>query len=178
MFDVDHDAERAASLGMEVNGFSFEGMDAPGLDYALNRWELGLYLLCCCSSLTGIGLGCDTRGGSQVYGCCARGLTRPDWTMRSTGGCCSCTCTRAGTCLHTCRVAQSDFGASITAHASNKAAPAKRCGPRLTPLHPPHLPFRALSRWFGEREWWNQLSKRVMQVGHAAAFWGAAGWAD
>lgn len=59
VFDVDHDAERAASLGMEVNGFSFEGMDAPGLDYALNR---------------------------------------------------------------------------------------------------------ALSRWFGEREWWNQLSKRAMQM--------------
>lgn len=37
MFDVDHDAERAAALGVEVNGFSFEGMDAPGMDYALNR---------------------------------------------------------------------------------------------------------------------------------------------
>ena len=44
VFDVDHDAERAASLGMEVNGFSFEGMDAPGLDYALNRWGHCCYL--------------------------------------------------------------------------------------------------------------------------------------
>lgn len=37
VFDVDHDEERAAGVGMEVNGFSFEGMDAPGMDYALNR---------------------------------------------------------------------------------------------------------------------------------------------
>lgn len=28
---------------------------------------------------------------------------------------------------------------------------------------------RALSRWFGEREWWNQLSQRVMQVRSTAA---------
>jgi hypothetical protein len=38
VFDVDHDEERAASVGREVNGFSFEGMDAEGMDYALNRW--------------------------------------------------------------------------------------------------------------------------------------------
>lgn len=38
VFDVDDDQARAAALGMEVNGFSFEGMDAPGMDYALNRW--------------------------------------------------------------------------------------------------------------------------------------------
>ena len=37
VFDVDHDEERAAAQGMQVNGFSFEGMDAPGMDYALNR---------------------------------------------------------------------------------------------------------------------------------------------
>ncbi len=29
--------ERAAAQGIEPNGFSFEGMDAAGLDYALNR---------------------------------------------------------------------------------------------------------------------------------------------
>lgn len=34
---MDHDAERAEAVGMEVNGFNFEGMDAPGMDYALNR---------------------------------------------------------------------------------------------------------------------------------------------
>ena len=44
MFDVDHDGERAAALGTEVNGFSFEGMDAPGMDYALNRCELELLM--------------------------------------------------------------------------------------------------------------------------------------
>ncbi|KAK2076899.1 hypothetical protein QBZ16_005127 [Prototheca wickerhamii] len=37
VFDVDHDEERAAAEGMAVNGFSFEGTDAPGIDYALNR---------------------------------------------------------------------------------------------------------------------------------------------
>ena len=42
MFDVDHDEERAASVGKEVNGFSFEGMDAEGMDYALNRCDLQL----------------------------------------------------------------------------------------------------------------------------------------
>ncbi|GAB2298877.1 Soluble starch synthase 3, chloroplastic/amyloplastic [Dionaea muscipula] len=37
VFDVDHDKERAQALGLETNGFSFEGADAGGVDYALNR---------------------------------------------------------------------------------------------------------------------------------------------
>ena len=37
VFDVDDDVERAAHQGMETNGFSFEGTDAGGMDYALNR---------------------------------------------------------------------------------------------------------------------------------------------
>lgn len=37
MFDVDHDKERAQALGLEPNGFSFDGADAAGVDYALNR---------------------------------------------------------------------------------------------------------------------------------------------
>ena len=45
VFDVDHDKERAEAVGMAVNGFNFEGMDAPGMDYALNRYGL-LHGLC------------------------------------------------------------------------------------------------------------------------------------
>jgi len=37
VFDLDHDQERAAAAGMEPNGFSFEGTDSAGIDYALNR---------------------------------------------------------------------------------------------------------------------------------------------
>ncbi|GBG67829.1 hypothetical protein CBR_g950 [Chara braunii] len=37
VFDVDHDKDRAQHEGLEPNGFSFEGTDAGGLDYALNR---------------------------------------------------------------------------------------------------------------------------------------------
>lgn len=37
MFDVDHDKERAQAAGLEPNGFSFEGADPSGVDYALNR---------------------------------------------------------------------------------------------------------------------------------------------
>jgi hypothetical protein len=37
VFDMDHDVDRATAAGMETNGFSFEGTDASGLDYALNR---------------------------------------------------------------------------------------------------------------------------------------------
>lgn len=37
VFDVDNDKERAAWLGLEPNGFSFEGTDNDGLDYGLNR---------------------------------------------------------------------------------------------------------------------------------------------
>ncbi|QDZ24180.1 starch synthase [Chloropicon primus] len=38
VFDVDHDRERAdREKGIEPNGFTFEGMDTPGMDYALNR---------------------------------------------------------------------------------------------------------------------------------------------
>ncbi|XP_048230219.1 starch synthase 3, chloroplastic/amyloplastic [Ricinus communis] len=37
VFDVDHDKERAQAQGLEPNGFSFDGADAAGTDYALNR---------------------------------------------------------------------------------------------------------------------------------------------
>ncbi|MCO5594992.1 hypothetical protein L7F22_049029 [Adiantum nelumboides] len=37
VFDVDHDRDRAAYNGLEPNGFSFDGTDAAGVDYALNR---------------------------------------------------------------------------------------------------------------------------------------------
>lgn len=37
VFDVDNDRERARSLGLEPNGFSFNGADSNGVDYALNR---------------------------------------------------------------------------------------------------------------------------------------------
>ncbi|KAI8000822.1 hypothetical protein LOK49_LG09G01551 [Camellia lanceoleosa] len=37
VFDVDNDKERAEAQGLEPNGFSFDGADAGGVDYALNR---------------------------------------------------------------------------------------------------------------------------------------------
>jgi starch synthase len=37
VFDVDHDKDRARVLGLEPNGFSFDGADCNGVDYALNR---------------------------------------------------------------------------------------------------------------------------------------------
>lgn len=37
VFDVDNDKDRARSLGLEPNGFSFDGADSNGVDYALNR---------------------------------------------------------------------------------------------------------------------------------------------
>ena len=37
VMDYNDDVEKAESLGMEVNGFSFDGSDAGGIDYALNR---------------------------------------------------------------------------------------------------------------------------------------------
>jgi len=37
VFDVDHDRERAQAHGLEPNGFSFEGADPAGVDYALDR---------------------------------------------------------------------------------------------------------------------------------------------
>ncbi|XP_073003486.1 soluble starch synthase 3, chloroplastic/amyloplastic-like [Typha latifolia] len=37
VFDVDNDKERAQEEGLETNGFSFEGADPAGVDYALNR---------------------------------------------------------------------------------------------------------------------------------------------
>ncbi|KAL1806008.1 hypothetical protein ACET3Z_029076 [Daucus carota] len=37
VFDVDHDKERAQARGLEPNGFNFEGADAAGVDYAVNR---------------------------------------------------------------------------------------------------------------------------------------------
>lgn len=37
VFDVDDDVKKAESVGLETNGFSFDGADTGGLDYALNR---------------------------------------------------------------------------------------------------------------------------------------------
>lgn len=37
VFDVDNDKERAEAQSLEPNGFSFDGADAAGIDYALNR---------------------------------------------------------------------------------------------------------------------------------------------
>ncbi|CAK9176069.1 unnamed protein product [Ilex paraguariensis] len=37
VFDVDNDKERAQAQGFEPNGFNFDGADAAGVDYALNR---------------------------------------------------------------------------------------------------------------------------------------------
>ncbi|KAK4858934.1 hypothetical protein QYF36_023982 [Acer negundo] len=37
VFDVDHGKERAEAKGLEPNGFSFDGADSAGVDYALNR---------------------------------------------------------------------------------------------------------------------------------------------
>jgi starch synthase len=42
VFDLDDDEERAAAQGLAVNGFSFDGADTEGMDYALNR-ALGAY---------------------------------------------------------------------------------------------------------------------------------------
>ena len=44
VFDVDDDVARAAALGVPTNGFNFEGTDAGGVDYALNRCALLLLL--------------------------------------------------------------------------------------------------------------------------------------
>ncbi|KAJ4828577.1 Soluble starch synthase 3, chloroplastic/amyloplastic [Turnera subulata] len=37
VFDVDDDKDRAEAQGLEPNGFSFDGADPAGVDYALNR---------------------------------------------------------------------------------------------------------------------------------------------
>ncbi|CAJ1941346.1 unnamed protein product [Sphenostylis stenocarpa] len=37
VFDVDHDKARAQAQGLKPNGFSFDGADATGVDYAFNR---------------------------------------------------------------------------------------------------------------------------------------------
>ncbi|RCV29739.1 hypothetical protein SETIT_6G036800v2 [Setaria italica] len=37
VFDVDNDKDRARARGLEPNGFSFDGADSNGVDYALNR---------------------------------------------------------------------------------------------------------------------------------------------
>ncbi|KAL2339188.1 hypothetical protein Fmac_013634 [Flemingia macrophylla] len=37
VFDVEHDRDRSQAQGLEPNGFNFDGSDAKGVDYALNR---------------------------------------------------------------------------------------------------------------------------------------------
>ncbi|KAF5931058.1 hypothetical protein HYC85_031931 [Camellia sinensis] len=45
VFDVDNDKERAEAQGLEPNGFSFDGADAAGVDYAINRFSTFLLTL-------------------------------------------------------------------------------------------------------------------------------------
>ena len=45
VFDVDNDKERARARGLEPNGFSFDGADNNGVDYALNRYTISQSLL-------------------------------------------------------------------------------------------------------------------------------------
>ena len=45
VFDVDNDKERAWARGLEPNGFSFDGADNNGVDYALNRYTISQSLL-------------------------------------------------------------------------------------------------------------------------------------
>ncbi|KAK4485077.1 hypothetical protein RD792_007685 [Penstemon davidsonii] len=65
VFDVDHDKERAEANGLEPNGFNFDGADAPGVDYALDRalsaWYDGReWFNSCANELwSKIGLGTD-----------------------------------------------------------------------------------------------------------------------
>ncbi|CAI7814296.1 unnamed protein product [Closterium sp. NIES-54] len=47
--DSEEDRQRAAERGMEPNGFSFEGADAAGVDYALNRWAASGWESCVCA---------------------------------------------------------------------------------------------------------------------------------
>ena len=57
--------ERAEAQGTEVNGFSFEGMDEAGLDYALNR-ALGAWY-----------------GEREWWGELSRRVMRMDWSWAS-----------------------------------------------------------------------------------------------
>lgn len=77
VFDIDHDEERAAAVGQEVNGFNFEGMDAPGMDYALNRWVAGF----CLQSAFHL------PAGLQGCVCLWRAGTRGAFATRSAVGC-------------------------------------------------------------------------------------------
>ncbi|THG23310.1 hypothetical protein TEA_026205 [Camellia sinensis var. sinensis] len=70
VFDVDNDKERAEAQGLEPNGFSFDGADAAGVDYAINR--KGRFSP---SKLKGkrvieLGAGCGVAGfGMALLGC-------------------------------------------------------------------------------------------------------------
>lgn len=60
VFDIDDDVARAAAAGMEINGFNFEGADAGGVDYALNRCVAVRFWACDCLCVQVM----------AAYGCC------------------------------------------------------------------------------------------------------------
>ncbi|XP_068656692.1 starch synthase 3, chloroplastic/amyloplastic [Aristolochia californica] len=62
VFDIDHDKERAEAVGLEPNGFSFDGADPAGVDYALNRAITVWY-----------------DGGDRFYSLCKR-VMEQDWS--------------------------------------------------------------------------------------------------
>ncbi|KAM0858877.1 hypothetical protein ACQ4PT_047560 [Festuca glaucescens] len=71
IFDVDNDKDRARSLGLETNGFSFDGADSNGVDYALNRQAPH------CSSITALASWFDAR--DWFHSLCKR-VMEQDWS--------------------------------------------------------------------------------------------------
>ncbi|CAL5340562.1 unnamed protein product [Camellia sinensis] len=75
VFDVDNDKERAEAQGLEPNGFSFDGADAVGVDYAINREKNCRKGRFSPSKLKGkrvieLGAGCGVAGfGMALLGC-------------------------------------------------------------------------------------------------------------
>ncbi|KAK8966143.1 Two-component response regulator-like APRR3 [Platanthera guangdongensis] len=68
VFDVDGDKERAQSLGLEPNGFSFEGTNSSGVDYALNRYVFALEELGDAASGSGRNTkACEASGMQKKY---------------------------------------------------------------------------------------------------------------
>ncbi|KAK6123928.1 hypothetical protein DH2020_042325 [Rehmannia glutinosa] len=87
VFDVDHDNERAQACGLEPNGFNFDGADAAGVDYALNRFSVYTYYSvypCLLQELTefllfGRAISAWYDGREWFYSLCKR-VMEQDWS--------------------------------------------------------------------------------------------------
>ncbi|CAI5948364.1 unnamed protein product [Closterium sp. NIES-65] len=148
--DSEEDRQRAAERGMEANGFSFEGADAAGVDYALNSGctssgyasqQVSMMLVgetIVCVMLVGETLVCVMLVGGTLV------------CVMLVGGTLVCVMLVGGTLVCVMLVGGTLVSVMLV-------------GRTLVSVMLVDRTLVAISGWYDGREWWQGLARRVME---------------